>query len=313
MSLPTDPQARKAAPIYSGVIRYFPDAIAEVAHTTSATCDPPLNALAALLPLAGGRDERGERVSAVIARYALIALEHELDPGFEWRPVPAGVHSAVLAAFPRALTAIAEVSRIGNEQHNPGKPLHWDRSKSGDELDALTRHLVEAGTVDTDGVRHTTKVAWRALANLQKEIERDVALAAEIAAAARVENGARVSLANRPRVFATVDHVLWMSAPDVLPPSEFYDALSKVLDERPEIRLDPKHTAHDLGEFARALRERGWSAGMSFDADACAVLINPRSVTRVHSAIAAAVRVDDVRDPRHRSPCGCTRSCDCGS
>ena len=52
-----------------------------------------------------------------------------------------------------------------------GSPLHWDRSKSGDELDALTRHLMEAGTIDTDGVRHSVKVAWRALANLQKEIE----------------------------------------------------------------------------------------------------------------------------------------------
>jgi hypothetical protein len=49
--------------------------------------------------------------------------------------------------------------------------LHWDRSKSGDELDALMRHLIDAGTIDTDGVRHSAKVAWRALANLQKEIE----------------------------------------------------------------------------------------------------------------------------------------------
>jgi hypothetical protein len=49
--------------------------------------------------------------------------------------------------------------------------MHWDRSKSGDELDALARHLIDAGTVDTDGIRHSTKVAWRALANLQKEIE----------------------------------------------------------------------------------------------------------------------------------------------
>jgi hypothetical protein len=64
------------------------------------------------------------------------------------------------------------LSRIGNEQHNPGAPLQWDRSKSGDELDALTRHLMEAGTIDTDGVRHSAKVAWRALANLQKEIEK---------------------------------------------------------------------------------------------------------------------------------------------
>ena len=30
-----------------------------------------------------------------------------------------------------------------------------------------------AGTIDTDGIRHSAKVAWRALANLQKEIEKD--------------------------------------------------------------------------------------------------------------------------------------------
>ena len=82
------------------------------------------------------------------------------------------IFSGVIKYFPDAIAAVAELSRIGNEQHNPGKPLHWDRSKSGDECDALMRHLVEAGTVDTDGQRHSTKVAWRALANLQKEIER---------------------------------------------------------------------------------------------------------------------------------------------
>jgi hypothetical protein len=75
--------------------------------------------------------------------------------------------------FPDALAAVAELSRIGNEQHNPGKPLHWDRSKSGDESDALMRHFLERGTFDTDGVRHSAKVAWRALAMLQKEIEAD--------------------------------------------------------------------------------------------------------------------------------------------
>lgn len=79
--------------------------------------------------------------------------------------------SGCLHYFPQALMAVAELSRIGNDQHNPGKPLHWDRTKSGDERDALMRHLVEAGTIDTDGVRHSTKVAWRALAALQKEIE----------------------------------------------------------------------------------------------------------------------------------------------
>lgn len=91
----------------------------------------------------------------------LDALERKLTPIF----------SGVIRYFPRALAAVAEVSRVGNEQHNPGKPLHWDRSKSTDELDALTRHLVEAGEVDSDGLRHSAKMAWRALANLEKELE----------------------------------------------------------------------------------------------------------------------------------------------
>ena len=81
------------------------------------------------------------------------------------------VYSGVLKYFPLALQEVARVSFAGNEQHNPGKPLHWDRAKSTDELDALTRHLIDAGTLDTDGMRHSAKVAWRALANLEKELE----------------------------------------------------------------------------------------------------------------------------------------------
>ena len=61
----------------------------------------------------------------------------------------------------------------GNKQHHPDKPLHWDRSKSTDDYDALARHLIDAGTVDDDGIRHTAKVAWRALACLQKELENE--------------------------------------------------------------------------------------------------------------------------------------------
>jgi dATP/dGTP diphosphohydrolase len=92
-------------------------------------------------------------------------------------PMDAGKRKAIPLAtgcidyFPDALAAVAELSRIGNDQHNPGKPLHWDRSKSTDEADCLMRHFVERGTRDTDGVRHSAKVAWRALALLQKEIE----------------------------------------------------------------------------------------------------------------------------------------------
>jgi len=92
------------------------------------------------------------------------------------------VVSGLLDYFPAALAAVAECSKAGNDQHNPGKPLHWDRSKSGDEADALVRHLFDRGTIDTDGIRHSAKVAWRALALLQKELE---------AAGAPVARGAR--------------------------------------------------------------------------------------------------------------------------
>jgi len=83
------------------------------------------------------------------------------------------VFSGVLKYFPDAIRDVAKCSFVGQQQHNPEKPLAWDRSKSGDELDALTRHLIDAGTIDSDGIRHSAKVAWRALANLQKEIEAD--------------------------------------------------------------------------------------------------------------------------------------------
>ena len=83
----------------------------------------------------------------------------------------APIFSGVLMYFPDAIVAVAECSKKGNDQHHPDKPLHWDRNKSKDEHDALVRHLMEAGTFDTDGVRHSAKVAWRALAALQKELE----------------------------------------------------------------------------------------------------------------------------------------------
>jgi len=75
--------------------------------------------------------------------------------------------------FPDALACVANVSKLGNDQHNPGQPMHHARGKSTDHADCIIRHLAHAGTRDKDGVRETAKVAWRALALLQEEIERD--------------------------------------------------------------------------------------------------------------------------------------------
>lgn len=79
--------------------------------------------------------------------------------------------SGLLDYFPAALAAVAHVSKVGNDQHNPGEPMHWARGKSADHADCAIRHLMERGTIDTDGLRHTAKAAWRALAELQIELE----------------------------------------------------------------------------------------------------------------------------------------------
>lgn len=82
------------------------------------------------------------------------------------------VFSGVLKYFPDAIWEVSNVSFVGNEQHHAGQPLHWDKTKSTDEADALMRHLMQSGTIDDDGVRHTAKACWRALALLQREIDK---------------------------------------------------------------------------------------------------------------------------------------------
>jgi len=90
------------------------------------------------------------------------------DPS-ERKSIP--VATGCLDYFPAALAEIAKISKKGNDQHNPGQPLHWSRGKSMDHADTIVRHLMERGTIDVDGARHSAKMAWRALALLQEELE----------------------------------------------------------------------------------------------------------------------------------------------
>lgn len=97
------------------------------------------------------------------------------------------VYSGFVKYFPRGMAAVAELSLIANDQHNPGQPLHWDRNKSSDELDALMRHTLDEAmgeTIDTDNVLHATKRAWRAMADLEKKLEK---IAAAEAAALKLK------------------------------------------------------------------------------------------------------------------------------
>jgi hypothetical protein len=84
------------------------------------------------------------------------------------------VYSGFIKYFPRAILAVARLSKIANDQHNPGEPLHWAKEKSQDEPDAMMRHLIDdiiSDKVDTDGVMHLTKVSWRAMALLERRLE----------------------------------------------------------------------------------------------------------------------------------------------
>lgn len=86
------------------------------------------------------------------------------------------IFTGVSMYFPDALAAVAFVSKLGNDQHNPGQPLHWAREKSTDQMDTAARHMMDHGvgdTKDSDGAYHLAKAAWRILAELQLTIERE--------------------------------------------------------------------------------------------------------------------------------------------
>ena len=79
--------------------------------------------------------------------------------------------SGVLDYFPLAIAEVAKCSKAGNDQHHPGEPLFLDKTKSIDHADCIGRHLIDRGKFDTDGQRHSAKLAWRALALLELELE----------------------------------------------------------------------------------------------------------------------------------------------
>ena len=97
----------------------------------------------------------------------------ELDITSNRKGMP--VFSGVLTYFPDALKEVSKCSLAGNNQHHADKPLHWDKSKSFDNEDALVRHLIDhsVNPIDDDGILHLAKVAWRALASLQIYLEKN--------------------------------------------------------------------------------------------------------------------------------------------
>lgn len=128
------------------------------------TCD-------AISMLPGWRKSKGATAEHALAVWRGLQIIDTDEPSEAQKRKRTPVASGVLDYFPDAIRAIAQCSWVGNEQHNAGEPLHWSRDKSSDHADCLLRHFMERGTVDSDGVLHSTKTAWRALALLQLEIE----------------------------------------------------------------------------------------------------------------------------------------------
>lgn len=85
------------------------------------------------------------------------------------------IFDGVLMYFPNAMAAVAEVSRLGNAQHNPGERLHWARGKSTDQYNTALRHLMDhrMGKRYNGKGRHLANAAWRILAALQLDIEEE--------------------------------------------------------------------------------------------------------------------------------------------
>lgn len=82
------------------------------------------------------------------------------------------IFDGFLAYFPNAVAEVARLSYKATQQHHPDEDMHWDRSKSLDHLNKIGRHMIDAGKVDDNGIRHSVMIAWRAMANLQEELEK---------------------------------------------------------------------------------------------------------------------------------------------
>jgi hypothetical protein len=92
----------------------------------------------------------------------------------ERKATPIG--TGVLDYFPRAMVALARLSKVGNDKHNPGEAMRWAKEKSTDHPDCIIRHFIDRGKIDPDsGELHDVGLAWRALASLEMTLEKQAA------------------------------------------------------------------------------------------------------------------------------------------
>ena len=115
---------------------------------------------------------RASIVNTTMGNYQeALEQHHSLEPTHTASGLPTDakerkaipVYTGFINYFPKAIAAVAKISLVGGVQHGQtAETLHWDRSKSGDELDAMMRHILDGDW---------EQVAWRAMANLEKKLE----------------------------------------------------------------------------------------------------------------------------------------------
>lgn len=87
--------------------------------------------------------------------------------------------SGCLKYFPAALAGVSNISKKGNDKHNPGEPLHHARGKSTDHGDCIIRHLTDTEDllaafdrgIDVSSdmiITEVNQMAWRVLAYSQE-------------------------------------------------------------------------------------------------------------------------------------------------
>jgi hypothetical protein len=168
--------------------------------------------------------------------------------------------------------------------------MHWDRSKSGDELDALARHLLDAGTKDTDGAWHDTKIAWRALANLEKLLEQQAEAQAN---------------AERPLPVGWYDfheqHQLSEMAQSTNPaPVGAYERTSGTIG--PRSSNGPVEAAPGPGNEAFKMGDLGDQLGALIEADQIAGLTLPAPFVPLDDEASPFMPMSFIRPPRTEDP-----------
>lgn len=109
------------------------------------------------------------------------------DPGSKLDAGKAPIYQGVIAYFPRAVRAVAELSQYGANKYSW---KGWEKVSDGVNRyrDALGRHIIKEeieGPFDLDimndpkhpaAVRHATQVAWNALAALELILREDMTI-----------------------------------------------------------------------------------------------------------------------------------------